>query len=86
VTPVTVRHPRSCCDAAVSATPSAAPPTAALVRVTLDADVLRRLERLASRAGCSSVALIADAVADYVDRRDRADVPAWVGAAGRGDS
>jgi predicted transcriptional regulator len=67
----------------MATTPSPARPLDALVSVPLDAALQRRLDRLAARTGRSAAAVIAEAVAEYVERHDRAVVPSWVGAAGR---
>jgi predicted transcriptional regulator len=49
---------------------------------TIDEHLQRRLEQLAARTGWTPAELIAAAIDEYVDRRDRASVPSWVGAAG----
>jgi hypothetical protein len=40
-----------------------------------------RLERLAARTGWTPAELVAEAIDEYLERRDRARVPSWVGAA-----
>jgi predicted transcriptional regulator len=49
---------------------------------TIDEHLQRRLEHLAARTGWTPAELIAAAIDEFVDRRDRAFVPSWVGAAG----
>ena len=57
------------------------PALAGPVDAPADADLRRRLERLAARTGWTTAELIAEAIGEYLERRDRACVPSWVGAA-----
>jgi Ribbon-helix-helix protein, copG family len=54
--------------------------------VAIDTHLERGLDRLAARTGRSRDALIAEALAQFVDGRGPSDVPSWVGAARRQDA
>jgi hypothetical protein len=85
VTSVTAARLRTCFHTAMSTIRSEARPLATLHSVPIDPHLQRGLDRLAASTGRSLDALIAEAVAQYVDERGRAAVPSWVGAARRHD-